>query len=238
MDGLNFGGKCKSFRCGKGKQAVPQERLRLTSQGCGGFGGGMMMMGGAMGKPDSPLVTCCDRKHACYQTCGAKKEDCDDTFKACNEETCAASDSKEECDKDANLYGIMASLGGCKGWDEAQRMACSCVKSDDAPKRRYKTLKKFYQKHNKANVPKAAKFAKKANSALKFAKVITSLVKKYPAAVKRVKDPKAAHWEEMMKQARDAPPAEKKKPAVEMDGEDDDSADEDVVDLDDEKIEL
>jgi len=203
----NLGGmgakNCPSIKCSKGYEAVQKRPMLVKSMGCSGFGGGMMMM---QNKADTDVAVtkCCDQKHACYQTCGAKKKVCDEVFEKCQKRVCGRKmgTAKENCEKDAQIQTMMAQFSGCKTWDEKQRASCDCVKAKRAPKRREQTLADFYKKHNKEKIGSAAGLAKKLNTGTKFAKVLTKLFSKYPKSIKKIRDPAMGNFEEMMNNIR------------------------------------
>ena len=91
IPGMGGEKKCAPFRCSSGHGAVPRRPLRLTSQGCHGFGMSMYSgMGGGGDDAKSGLKPCCDLLHACYGVCGSPKARCDRNFKKCSKEACAA----------------------------------------------------------------------------------------------------------------------------------------------------
>lgn len=203
------GGTCRSYGCTKGKVPVPQWPVRYTSTGCSGIGGGMVMsMGG--GEDDGPIVErCCDLRHACYQVCGTSKAACDKQFKKCTDDACEKQPllpatypggEEKNCSSTVSLKVMMAQLGGCKDFDAGQAKGCSCVKPESEEKERKRTLSKFRTKFagKAGNVEKLME--KYGDSKKSFAILMMRLVDKYhPKSVKKVKDPKAAQMEEMMK---------------------------------------
>ena len=56
---------------------------------------------------------------------------------------------KEECDRKKSMMQLMQSMdqGACKRHTDGQVAACKCVKPDEAPARRLKTIKEVYEKN-------------------------------------------------------------------------------------------
>ena len=106
------------------------------------MGGGMVMsMGGA---EDGPMEDCCNRKAACFQTCGMSKKACDKDFEKCTEDACAMTldpDEKSKCESSAKLQVMLAGMSGdCAPYDAAQSSGCQCMAPEKAVSRREKTL--------------------------------------------------------------------------------------------------
>ena len=115
-----------------------------------------------------------------------------------------------------------------------------CVETAKAAEKREQVLSDFYEKHNKAKKADVPKLAAKADNGKKFVALLTQLLGKYPKAIKRVKDPQQAWFEEMMNKA-DGDMATPPKGAKAAAADDADAAREDegeVTDLDSEEHEL
>lgn len=191
---------CPLFRCSKGQVAVPKARAKYTSVGCGGMGGGMVMMAGK--GANEPFSPCCDLWSACYQTCGSPKKTCDDAFKTCSTRICG---SDKECVSSADLKGMMMNFGGCGKYDDAQLAACDCTSKDKAEEKRVAALEYFYKMHapNGQGTPLA--LAKKADTSAKMASLIRKLLVKYPKAIKIQKDPQQEMMDRIMKESKETP---------------------------------
>lgn len=149
---------------------------------------------------DEIYSSCCDLWHSCYQVCGAAKAVCDDGFKKCAEELCGGD---TECKSSADMKMLLIGFGGCQQYDQAQYQACECVSKNDVEKRKTKALRYFYKKVAPDAVNKAEQLGKKADTAAKTAGLFLKLLKKYPNAIKKVKDPQMEMYEQMMKNVRD-----------------------------------
>jgi hypothetical protein len=193
---------CPNFRCSSGMTPVPKS-VKFTSTGCSSLGGSAMMMnmGQAASAANEPYATCCDQWHACYQVCGATKKTCDETFKSCSKEKCGAD---EECQKQANLAGLMIGFAGCQKFDQQQLTACECVAKDKASEKREAIIRRFYKKYAPDKVENAADLAAKADSAGKLAKLFRKLITKYPVAIELIEDPQQAVYRQMMEDAKKA----------------------------------
>lgn len=193
---------CPPYRCRKGEEPVPKWPLKLTSPGCAGMGG--MAMFGGKGGDDDGLTQCCDLRHACHQTCGSLKTACDEEFQKCIEDTCNARDgeAKEACESSSGIYKIMVQMdNSCQKYDSEQYTHCECVKEGKVAEAREKILQKFYKKFNPDSAHKVPNLAAKADNSRKMAALMGKLYKKWPEAIKRVKDPQQEEMERMMKQA-------------------------------------
>ena len=97
----------------------------------------------------TPIDACCDRRQACDSICGTSTKFCDAELKACAEKACDDAPDKEECDRKKSMMQLMQSMdqGACKRHTDGQVAACKCVKPDEAPARRLKTIKEVYEKN-------------------------------------------------------------------------------------------
>lgn len=210
--GLGGGKSCPKYKCSKGYQAAPKRPLSLTASGCSGMGGGMIM---SMGKEEPPeMEACCNRRTACFQTCGSSKKSCDKDFDACVDGACNAladPDAKEKCDSSAKLQKMLAGFGDCREYDAAQAAGCQCMAADKATARREKLLQDFYKKHAPGDASKVAGLVAKAGGdAQKFAALLSKLIAKYPKAIRVKKSDQQSYMDNLMREARENPvdPAE------------------------------
>lgn len=205
IPGMGGEKKCAPFRCSSGHGAVPRRPLRLTSQGCHGFGMSMYSgMGGGGDDAKSGLKPCCDLLHACYGVCGSPKARCDRNFKKCSKEACAAAATdaaRKECESTSNLHGVMLQLGGCQNYDKKQADACQCVPERRVQKRRLQSLQDFFKANNKDKLAGAKKLHKKHGTAdaWKFSKLLLRLVAKYPNCIQQVQSKEQQMYDEIMK---------------------------------------
>lgn len=184
----------------------------------------MIAMGGG-GAGDEKYSVCCDRWHACYQTCGAAKKICDDGFKSCSEGMCAGD---EECKKGYDMNSLLMGLGGCSMYDQGQYGACECVRKEKREERRAAALRSFYKKYAPESVDKVDALAKKVESTAKLAAVFRKLHAKYPESIKVEVDDEMARMQEMMKNTQAG--------GVKVDTEDVDDADADADDGETEEL--
>ena len=151
----------------------------------------------------SKTEPCCDQRHACYQTCGMLKTICDEQFLKCSEETCATipdKEEREECEKASSIQLLMVKFDqSCQRYDQAQYTHCECVEKSKAADKRERVLRSFYKKFNPGSVDKADGLAKKVDNSVKMAGLLMKLVIKYPAAVKKMKDPQQEYIENLMR---------------------------------------
>ena len=119
----------------------------------------------------------------------------------CADKACEDAPDKEECDRKKSMMQLMQSMdqGACKRHTDGQVAACKCVKPDEAPARRLKTIKEVYEK-NGGDAAKAEGLAAKADTSKKFGALLHKLVAKYPAMIKKVADPQQEDWEKIMKE--------------------------------------
>ena len=174
----------------------------------------------------TPIDACCDRRQACDSICGTSTKFCDAELKSCADKACDDAPDKEECDRKKSMMQLMQSMdqGACKRHTDGQVAACKCVKPDEAPARRLKTIKEVYEK-NKGDASKAEGLAAKADTSKKFGALLHKLVAKYPAMIRKVADPQQEYWEKIMKEGID-------KKASDDEVVDGAEEDEDVEDLD------
>lgn len=165
--------------------------------------------GGGAGARD-PKDTCCDLRHACLQTCGSVKTGCDDDFQTCTQRVCAAlpnPDEKKKCESSSSIHNLMISMDKCQKYSSAQAASCECVPNDKVPSRHERLLRNFYKKYSpestlSSSLDKVPGLVKKVDSSpRKMAGLLLQLYKKYPQAIKKIKDPQQEMMEKMMKDA-------------------------------------
>lgn len=230
---------CRPYLCGKGQEPVQRWPLSFKSTGCSQLGGIQMFSGAAKNSKfgsDDPHDACCDRRNACLQTCGAIKTGCDEVFFRCVRDVCAAgpgddgaSSGSDGCAQSSKVYELMINMEGCRQYDAEQHAHCDCVKKEDAPKRRRDVLHKFYKKFSPESLDKVDGLAKKADSPRKMASLLAKLVKKYPGAIQKIKDPKQEMMEKLMKEGREKEGMKEEDANDENDGGEDE--DEEVQEL-------
>ncbi|XP_009271911.1 PREDICTED: group XIIA secretory phospholipase A2 [Aptenodytes forsteri] len=85
-----------------------------------------------------PLMTkCCNHHDRCYDTCGNKKNDCDEQFQSCLSKICrdvqktlGISESVQACESTVQLLFDAVIHLGCKPYLDSQRAACMCRYED------------------------------------------------------------------------------------------------------------
>lgn len=240
-DGPNFDFKnmmdkdCPNFRCTSGLVPTPKSRPKFESTGCSSMGGGAVIMQAGAGSNEKPYESCCDQWHACYQTCGASKKQCDSAFETCAKPYCTSGRSKEEdqekCTKDLELSNLMMKLTGCKKFEEAQYQACECTATGKASSKRETAIRNFYKKHAPENVDKAKGLAEKADTPSKYAGLFKKLLLKYPEAIVKKEDSMQSMFDKLkLDREGEAKPATKVSENRE-ENEVDDSADEERIEL-------
>lgn len=215
-----FGGgqgtPCAPYRCPGGKdfEPVPKWPLHLESPGCSGMGGIQAWNVGDQNKADSktdPQERCCDLRHACLQTCGAKKAFCDEQFKTCSKAACDTIDdeeSKKKCESGASINQLMVQLDTCAAYNTGQASHCECVaKGADAAAARERVLRAFYKKYNPTNVDKVAGLAAKADTPAKMVGLLVKLYDKYynheAGLIKKVKNPQQDYMDQILKETKE-----------------------------------
>jgi hypothetical protein len=225
---------CRPYTCGKGLEPVQKWPLSFKSMGCSSLGG-IQMFSAKSNKfgSDDPNEVCCDQRNACLQTCGSVKTICDEEFLKCTVEVCdhneagtggsgGSTSESAKCTQSSKVYELMIKMESCQQYDSDQHVHCVCVKQEEAPKRRRDVLRKFYKKFNPEDLAKVDGLAKKADSPRKMATLLSKLVKKYPNAIQRIKDPKQEMMEKLMKQAETKEvPIEESEPIMEEEEEGD-----------------
>jgi len=187
----------------------------------------MYTPGSSSGDNNNPQEACCDLRHACLQTCGAGKAYCDEQFLKCGKTACDSipeddEEARKSCESSASMNQILVQFDtNCQRYELAQQSHCECVPKDQAPAKRERVLRAFYNKFNPEAVDKVAALAAKADTKGKLVALLLKLYQKYPAAIRKVKDPQQEMMEEMMKRAeKEKAEKEDEEDEIESDAED------------------
>nr|XP_009663746.1 PREDICTED: group XIIA secretory phospholipase A2 [Struthio camelus australis] len=83
------------------------------------------------------MTKCCNQHDRCYDTCGNKKNDCDEQFQSCLSKICrdvqktlGISESVQACESTVQLLFDAVIHLGCKPYLDSQRAACMCQYED------------------------------------------------------------------------------------------------------------
>uniref|UniRef100_A0A8C8AX76 Group XIIA secretory phospholipase A2 n=1 Tax=Otus sunia TaxID=257818 RepID=A0A8C8AX76_9STRI len=83
------------------------------------------------------MTKCCNHHDRCYDTCGNKKNDCDEQFQSCLSKICrdvqktlGISESVQACESTVQLLFDAVIHLGCKPYLDSQRAACMCHYED------------------------------------------------------------------------------------------------------------
>uniref|UniRef100_A0A493T6T9 Phospholipase A2 group XIIA n=1 Tax=Anas platyrhynchos platyrhynchos TaxID=8840 RepID=A0A493T6T9_ANAPP len=83
------------------------------------------------------MTKCCNHHDRCYDTCGNKKNDCDEEFQSCLSKICrdvqktlGISESVQACESTVQLLFDAVIHLGCKPYLDSQRAACMCRYED------------------------------------------------------------------------------------------------------------
>uniref|UniRef100_A0A8C3TNR4 Phospholipase A2 group XIIA n=1 Tax=Catharus ustulatus TaxID=91951 RepID=A0A8C3TNR4_CATUS len=83
------------------------------------------------------MTRCCNHHDRCYDTCGNKKNDCDEQFQTCLSKICrdvqktlGISESVQACESTVQLLFDAVIHLGCKPYLDSQRAACMCRYED------------------------------------------------------------------------------------------------------------
>ncbi|XP_009473130.1 PREDICTED: group XIIA secretory phospholipase A2 [Nipponia nippon] len=83
------------------------------------------------------MTKCCNHHDRCYDTCGNKKNDCDEQFQSCLSKICrdvqktlGISESVQACESTVQLLFDAVIHLGCKPYLDSQRAACMCRYED------------------------------------------------------------------------------------------------------------
>ena len=161
-----------------------------------------MMSPGSVSDQNDAKDLCCDLRHACFQTCGSVKTACDEEFTKCSKRACAAltnDEQRKKCDSSSSVHELMISMDKCQKYSAAQSEHCECVPTNRVTSRRTNVLEKFYKKFNPESIDKVPGLVAKVDSSRKMAGLLLQLYKKYPHAIKKIKDPTQEMMEKMMR---------------------------------------
>ncbi|KAK7162089.1 hypothetical protein R3I94_004666 [Phoxinus phoxinus] len=121
-------GQCH-FKCSDGYSPVPRPNYKSAPpNGCGSPLFGFQF---DVGMPS--LTRCCNKHDQCYDTCGRKKNDCDEQFQVCLANICenlqttlGLSQSVQGCESAVTLLFDTVMHLGCKPYLDSQRSSCIC----------------------------------------------------------------------------------------------------------------
>lgn len=198
---------CVPFACASPYVPVNRWPLAIESPGCEQPGGTQSMFQAGQEDQMRHIEHCCDRKSACYQLCGSSKAACDAELQKCMERGCEElpalgiddkeamdeeelAEEKETCMRMKGLIKLMSDMGGggCAEFEFHQQSHCECVEKDKLEGAMEKVLRAFYKKFHPASVKKVEGLLEKAaGRRTVFNKILYTLVKKYPAAIKKNK---------------------------------------------------
>ena len=133
--------------------------------------------------PDFKFEKCCDSHDACYQACGASKNDCERDFQKCLKAHCNSRyKGNGECKKTAQTFVTGVKMFGCNGYQESQAIACDCVSRSKADSRNSAVLRKFYDRFNSSKTDEDIGTVVKKNKG-KEGTMWRALFNKYPEAI-------------------------------------------------------
>ncbi|XP_037992008.1 group XIIA secretory phospholipase A2 [Motacilla alba alba] len=121
-------GLCQ-YKCSDGSRPVPRYGYKPSPpNGCGSPLFGVQF---DIGIPS--MTRCCNHHDRCYDTCGNKKNDCDEQFQTCLSKICrdvqktlGISESVQACESTVQLLFDAVIHLGCKPYLDSQRAACMC----------------------------------------------------------------------------------------------------------------
>lgn len=94
---------------------------------------------------------------------------------------------QEECTKMKSIVDMIGKIGGCNVYDNHQRQHCECIDKAKVGDKMERVMRNFYKKFNPDGIDKVKGLIEKTNGKRAvFNKILYGLVKKYPAAVKKV----------------------------------------------------
>ncbi|XP_027532848.1 group XIIA secretory phospholipase A2 [Neopelma chrysocephalum] len=125
-------GLCQ-YKCSDGSRPVPRYGYKPSPpNGCGSPLFGVQF---DIGIPS--MTKCCNQHDRCYDTCGNKKNDCDEQFQSCLSKICrnvqktlGISESVQACESTVQLLFDAVIHLGCKPYLDSQRAACMCHYED------------------------------------------------------------------------------------------------------------
>ncbi|NXC10814.1 PG12A phospholipase, partial [Orthonyx spaldingii] len=121
-------GLCQ-YKCSDGSRPIPRYGYKPSPpNGCGSPLFGVQF---DIGIPS--MTKCCNHHDRCYDTCGNKKNDCDEQFQTCLSKICrdvqktlGISESVQACESTVQLLFDAVIHLGCKPYLDSQRAACMC----------------------------------------------------------------------------------------------------------------
>ncbi|XP_019389666.1 PREDICTED: group XIIA secretory phospholipase A2 [Crocodylus porosus] len=125
-------GLCQ-YKCGDGSKPFPRYGYKPSPpNGCGSPVFGVHF---DIGIPS--MTKCCNQHDRCYDTCGNKKNECDEQFQYCLSKICrevqrtlGISESVQACESTVQLVFDAVIHLGCKPYLDSQRAACMCQYED------------------------------------------------------------------------------------------------------------
>ncbi|KAM6135808.1 group XIIA secretory phospholipase A2 [Phoenicopterus ruber ruber] len=125
-------GLCQ-YKCSDGSRPFPRYGYKPSPpNGCGSPLFGVQF---DIGIPS--MTKCCNHHDRCYDTCGNKKNDCDEQFQSCLSKICrdvqktlGISESVQACESTVQLLFDAVIHLGCKPYLDSQRAACMCQYED------------------------------------------------------------------------------------------------------------
>ncbi|KAJ6668818.1 hypothetical protein lerEdw1_012303 [Lerista edwardsae] len=125
-------GLCQ-YKCSDGYKPLPRYGYKPSPpNGCGSPLFGVQF---DIGIPS--MTKCCNQHDRCYDTCGNKKNDCDEQFQYCLSKICrnvqktlGISENVQACESTVQLLFDAVIHLGCKPYLDSQRAACMCQYED------------------------------------------------------------------------------------------------------------
>lgn len=91
-----------------------------------------------------------------------------------------------DCKQSKSIVQLISGMGGCNEYDGHQARVCECVPKDKVEDKMERVFRNFYKKFNAEGADKVKGLLEKAKGKRAvFNKILYSLVKKYPAAIKK-----------------------------------------------------
>jgi len=139
---MSGGDECK-LTCPKSIEPTANPKHKPSSNGCGSFGFKFDV------SKFPGFTSCCDAHDMCYDTCNNKRNDCDEDFKECLNNSCHMEGIKEKhhkklheaCGQTADMMHSGTVGLGCAAFKESQRNACLC----NGKKLSEKDVKKYHK---------------------------------------------------------------------------------------------
>eukprot|EP00808_Paulinella_micropora_P017370 g49285.t1 len=110
------------YECPDGVKPIPTPDHVPRFNGCGAYG---IKVG------NSEIHTeCCNQHDICYDTCGKKRELCEEEFKTCLDKVCSdptlPKEKAQNCRATANIMTLATQAMGCGPFLDSQKDACTC----------------------------------------------------------------------------------------------------------------